>query len=610
MPINTWHQALLGAAWLAASAAALAAPPAAGHYRNPLPLLLPGGGVAQTCADPVLLAPQPPRELQWTLYCTSDPLHEGDRNAQGGLNFRKLPMFQSPDLVNWVYRGDAFPAQPAGATATAGIWAPEVVYRDGQYRMYFVITDVVDALSPAPGCDNDSAIAVATAPGATGPWTVSPHLVVPPQPASARAGKPCQFHWTFDPDVLRAQDGRDYLYYGSYDGGIFVQPLAADGLSGEGAATRITTASRYEAAEVVFKDGHYVLFVSAANCCNGALTGYALFAGRASSPTGPFVDQQGQSLLSSRVGGTPVITQNGNRWVGAGHNTVFEDRAGQWWTIYHAVDRHDAHLGGPGGVTKRPALLDRIDWVGGWPVLNGGAGPSDTPQPAPQLRADAQPTGHPAPVPDVALGRTAWADDFSGRQLHNRWSWVRPPSAPGYGVARGELHIDTQAADLYGDRNDAAVLTAPLPRGSYVVETRVKLNVPAEGCCFNHVQAGLVVYGDDDHYLKLVHVAIDDTRQTEFAVEVGTGRAGQPRYGNTVVGAPAGPGAWTGLRIVAQQRGGQTHYTAYTRQDSKAWVRGGTWTHQPGRDERLGLVAMGGAGFRASFDHVRVYRLR
>ena len=38
---------------------------------------------------------------------------------------------------------------------------------------------------------------------------------------------------------------------------------------------------------------------------------------------------------------------NGNRWVGTGHNSVFQDVAGQWWTIYHAVDQ------------ARPVLRDR-----------------------------------------------------------------------------------------------------------------------------------------------------------------------------------------------------------------------------------------------------------
>ena len=112
-----------------------------------------------------------------------------------------------------------------------------------------------------------------------------------------------------------------------------------------------------------------------------------------------------------------------------------------------------------------------------------------------------------------------------------------------------------------------------------MVETKVRLTVPAEGCCFNYVQAGLVVYGDDDNFIKLDHVSIWNTRQTEFAKEVGRCRPGYPRYGNTVVGAP---GEWTWLRIVKTTSTVRTRptghlrrpgaYTAYTSLDGVNWT--------------------------------------
>lgn len=63
---------------------------------------------------------------------------------------------------------------------------------------------------------------------------------------------------------------------------------------------------------------------------------------------------------TGRVGGTPVISMSGNRWVGPGHNTVFQDLAGQWWTIYHAIDVNEPYFEGAVGFTKRPALLDPL----------------------------------------------------------------------------------------------------------------------------------------------------------------------------------------------------------------------------------------------------------
>ena len=107
--------------------------------------------------------------------------------------------------------------------------------------------------------------------------------------------------------------------------------------------------------------------------------------------------------------------------------------------------------------------------------------------------------------------------------------------------------------------------------------------------------------------VKLAHASIWETRQTEWAIEVPSETVRSPRYGNSVVGAP-GDDTW--LRIVKRDRGGEEHYTAYTSQDGRRWVRGGVWAHDLGPDARIGLVSMGGTGFTADFDHVRVWRLR
>jgi arabinan endo-1,5-alpha-L-arabinosidase len=202
---------------------------------------------------------------------------------------------------------------------------------------------------------------------------------------------------------------------------------------------------------------------------------------------------------------------------------------------------------------------------------------------------------------------TAYSDEFSGSTLDPRWSWVRPPDAATYAVSGGALRWQTQNTDLARETNNAAVLTEPAPAQDYVVQAKVSLNVPVE-CCHNYVQAGLLVYGSDDAYVKLADVSIFETQQTEFAKEVWTAPPNIPRYGNTVVGAPADQ---TWLRIVRQTVGGRHLFTAYTSQDGHTWVRGGTWQHDVlGENVRIGLVSMGGSGYTATFDHVRVWALR
>jgi arabinan endo-1,5-alpha-L-arabinosidase len=502
-----------------------------------------------------------------------------------------------------------------------------------------VVTDTADSMSGEPGCDGDNAIGVATSSSPTGPWQVSDTPLVAPR----RAGPGCDFYWTFDPDVLGdSVDTSSVLYFGSYYGGVHAQhvQLTDDGMTTTGPARQITVGqetkpavdpatermptqmsfdrntaadsartqvaigNRYEGANVVQHDGWYYLFVSATNCCNGPLTGYSVFAGRSRDPLGPFVDREGNSLLAGRVGGTPVISMNGNRWVGTGHSSAFQDFGGQWWLAYHAVDRTDPYFAGRPGFTKRPALLDPVDWVNGWPMVRSGRGASDQKVSAPAAQPGQRSRYRPDPVQPLAVGRRldAYSDEFRGTALKPRWRWVRKPSAATYAVHDDRFHFDTQPGDLYVDSNTASVLTERAPSGDYLVQTKVELDVPAESCCHNYVQAGLVVYGSDDSFVKLAHASIWETRQTEWATEVPTAPAAYPRYGNTVVGPPADQ---TWLRIV--KRGDR--YRAYTSQDGQHWVRGGVWVNNTIDQPRIGLVSMGGAGFTGRFSHVRVHRL-
>lgn len=611
---------------MSAAPAKAPAKPVTSSYENPLAPVVPGDGTVDSCADPTVLRGQQPGDTNWYMYCTTDPLNDADRGPDGpdadklgDLRFNRVPQMVSKDLVDWTYVGSAFPADtdiPAWVGPAASFWAPDVVYSSALDRWYLFVT-VTDTTaagggSTDPNCTSDSAIGVATSAGPTGPWVFADDPVVAPR----SNGGGCNYFWTYDPDVLGDAVGvTSTFYYGSYYGGVFGAPITLSETGATvGPSTQVAIGNRYEGANVVFRDGYYYMFASAANCCNTSLTGYSVFVGRSTSPLGPFVDREGNSFLAGRVAGTPVISMNGNRWVGTGHNTVFQDTAGQWWTVYHAVDKEDPIF--TGAFTKRPALLDPIDWIDGWPTVRGGQWASDEKMPAPAAQEGERSRHRTQLVKPQLPGERipSASDEFSGSALSPAWTWVRPPATSTYSVSGGQLHWQTQAADLFQGSNNASVLTREAPAGDYVVETRVRLDVPAEGCCFNYVQAGLVVYGGDDSFIKLVHASIWETRQTEFAKEVPAGTE-PSRYGNSVVGPPAD---WTYLRIVVERlsgddqraAGGDTEaYTAYTSQDGRTWIRGGTWTHSLG-DARIGLVSMGGSGFTADFDHVRTYELK
>ncbi|MDQ6658431.1 MAG: family 43 glycosylhydrolase [Actinomycetota bacterium] len=582
-----------------AAAAAHARPsnhrgPVAPDYQNPLKLALPGGFSAASCADPDV-AHGRGADTSWYLYCTTDR----SIDAPGGPDIGLLPLYRSTDLVHWTFLHAAIPAAPGYAVPGAGIWAPNLVYAGGEYRLYFTVSDTT-----LPG--GGAAIGVATGPTPAGPFVVSQTPVVEPTDSAENPG---QRRATIDPEVI-SDHGKSYIFYGSYFGGVSVRTLSADGLHSDISTMKeIATDNRYEGSYIVRHDGWWYYMASSTNCCNGPLTGYTVFAARSRNLLGPYVDRTGRSILDSRVGGTPVVAQNGNTWVGVGHNTVLTDYAGQDWMIYHGVDRNDPYYAGAIGYTKRPGLIDPIDWIKGWPVVNGGAGPSDTPQPGPAAKPGERTAHKVHPVRDPRAGRVirSASDNFSSHQLGSQWTWIRPDTNSAYSVSSGQLLWATQSGDLQPPTNNLpSVLTEPAPRGDFVVDTKVRVTVPKTGDGHNYVQGGLVIYNDDANYIKLDSVAIGDTRQTEIGKHV-TPAAGFPAYGNGVVGPV---GEWTYLRLVSKACGAVHCYTAFSSLDGRHWDKGDTWTQAVTASTKIGLISMGGSGFQSQFDFVHVSTVR
>ncbi len=612
--------AFSGISGLTAASPATEVRAAQGTYSNPLDISSEVGPV-ENCADPTVTKERRPNgSFTWYMYCTKDPRNDDDRDSEGNLEFQLIPMYSSKDLVNWKYRGNVFDDDnyPVWAERDAGLFAPEIKKMNGQWYLYYSVTDVTDATSGEPGCNSDNSIGVATAPSALGPWTDSGDPVIDPR----RGGDGCNFFWTIDPEI-KTVAGQRYIFWGSYYGGVFVRELDQDGFeTDEASQIRISTGNKYEGPEVIRRNGYWYMFLSATNCCNGPLTGYSVYAGRSENITGPYVDRDGVSLTDDdtndadatdgRIGGNPVLTMNGNRWVGTGHNSVFKDFSGRFWTIYHAVNKNDPYFEGAVGFTKRPALIDPIAWVNGWPEVRAGRWASDEEMPAPAAQPGDRDLYRPLSDFRSRPGELIeeLSSEFDGDSLDPQFSWVREPDLSTYEVSGGSFRFDTQARELFKDDNDtASILVQDAPDGEWAVEARVRLSVPAEGCCSQFTQGGLVIYDNDDQYLKLTHTSIFETRQIEWAKEVPADDtpAGFAQYGNTVIGPP---GEWTTLRIIKADFGGGEYYQAWSKRDGERWNKGGTYRYDElGDDARIGIISMNQAGFVTEVDWLRVYEL-
>ncbi|MFF5230826.1 ThuA domain-containing protein [Dactylosporangium sp. NPDC000521] len=127
-------------------------------------------------------------------------------------------------------------------------------------------------------------------------------------------------------------------------------------------------------------------------------------------------------------------------------------------------------------------------------------------------------------VPDAPAGAVDPNDEFTGSTLdHCRWNAIVREDSTKYRVSNGALQIDVPNGDVYGadNSNPSNFILQKAPTGDFTLDTKV------DGSLFNeqYQQAGLIVYGDDDNYVKFDFVVDNQAGQTvsrriEFRSEI------------------------------------------------------------------------------------------
>lgn len=250
-------------------------------------------------------------------------VQESDSIAVGNIHVRR-----SKDLVNWEFLGWALDSIPAEAQAhiraasggreAGGLWAPYIQKVGNEYRLFY---------SASVFGANTSAIGLLTSNSPEGPWEHK-GLVVKTFDSSAMNA--------IDPSVVvDAKDGRHWMIYGSYFGGLYALeldpktglPLKEDDL-GKVVARRAEGKKRIiEAPEVIYnpETGKYYLFVS----YDALFTHYNVRVGRADKPEGPYLDINGKNMADT-TNNFPVLTyayrfNEHPGWAGVAHPSVMND---------------------------------------------------------------------------------------------------------------------------------------------------------------------------------------------------------------------------------------------------------------------------------------------
>jgi arabinan endo-1,5-alpha-L-arabinosidase len=284
-------------------------------------------------------------------------LYATESNWGDGTGRHYMPIFKSKDLVHWTHVGDVFNERLSSWGKTKLLWAPDISKVGNTYYLYYA----------APQRNASPCIGLATSDNPEGPWQDAGQPVF----CSDDVGVPNSIDPWYDPKTRT-------MVWGSHNG-IYALKLNEDGTGPAEDAQKVLLAdNRFEAPYIFKHNDYYYLFVSAGSCCNGLNSTYRVLVGRSDSLTGPYVDPKGRDLRND--GGKLILSKN-RVFVGPGHNAVAIDDAGHDWIVYHAISRNVPQNGG----TIRAGMIDRIKWKDGWPVVNGGNGPSFTSQPAPVI---------------------------------------------------------------------------------------------------------------------------------------------------------------------------------------------------------------------------------
>ncbi len=262
-----------------------------------------------------------------------------------------IPLSVSSDLKDWHSAGQVFQRNPDWTAehipGSADLWAPDLVQRNGEWRLYYAVSTFGS---------NRSAIGLA----------VNKHLDLdhPSQGWEDRGpvfeSFPADNYNAIDPQIA-SDAGRDWLVFGSFWGGIKMLPLNPDGTVAPDAlmvalAARPEVPHAIEGAYIFKHGGKFYLFVSFDFCCRGKLSNYHIRVGRSDTLAGPYIDRDGVPMLQ---GGGTVVKTGDDPDFGPGHNSILVT-GGKEYIVYHVYD------GRYGGL---PFLrIQELTWDDGWPV--------------------------------------------------------------------------------------------------------------------------------------------------------------------------------------------------------------------------------------------------
>ena len=325
------------------------------------------------CQDNTKLAASSPIEKTFDEVSVHDPAIIKSDDGEFYIFGSHLAVAKTDDLINWEYVNQGVKNQNSVIpdvyhqmeeafewSHSNTFWAPDVIkLKDGSYAMYYC------------NCQGDapiSCLGIARAENIEGPYTNEKILLKSGMDSKTLDEDNDLYQAEYDPNavdpvVFYDAEGKLWLIYGSYSGGIFVKQLDENtGLpleSGYGEKLLGANHLRIEAPYVIYNPDtkYYYMFLSFGGLDSDG--GYNIRVCRSEKPNGPYYDSMGNDMIDCKgptgtVFSDVTAEQYGTKLMGGykfewvegeqgqdrygylstGHNSCIEDN-GKYFIVYH-----------------------------------------------------------------------------------------------------------------------------------------------------------------------------------------------------------------------------------------------------------------------------------